>query len=71
MTILTGDQIPEFRKRVLLRGLKLELKGMKLSRGRSCYSIIKSEFNLKGSRQSVFDQFSELINGDSNDEYQT
>ena len=65
MTILTGDQIPEFRKRVLLRGLKLELKGMKLSRGRSCYSIIKSEFNLKGSRQSVFDQFSELINGDN------
>ena len=62
MTILTGDQIPEFRKRVLLRGLKLELKGMKLSRGRSCYSIIKSEFNLKGSRQSVFDQFSQLIN---------
>lgn len=70
MTILTGDQIPEFRKRVLLRGLKLELKGMKLSRGRSCYSIIKSEFNLKGSRQSVFDQFSELINGDRN-EHQT
>lgn len=65
MTMLTGDQIPEFRKRVLLRGLKLELKGMKLSRGRSCYSIIKSEFNLKGSRQSVFDQFSELINGDN------
>jgi len=65
MTILTGDQIPEFRKKVLLRGLKLELKGMKLSRGRSCYSIIKSEFNLKGSRQSVFDQFSELINGDN------
>jgi len=62
MTILTGDQIPEFRKRVLLRGLKLELKGMKLSRGRSCYSIIKSEFNLKGSRQSVFDQFSQLLN---------
>ena len=70
MTILTGDQIPEFRKRVLLRGLKLELKGMKLSRGRSCYSIIKNEFNLKGSRQSVFDQFSELINGDRN-EHQT
>lgn len=70
MTILTGDQIPEFRKKVLLRGLKLELKGMKLSRGRSCYSIIKSEFNLKGSRQSVFDQFSELINGDRN-EHQT
>lgn len=62
MTILTGDQIPEFRKKVLLRGLKLELKGMKLSRGRSCYSIIKSEFNLKGSRQSVFDQFSQLLN---------
>jgi hypothetical protein len=62
MTTITGPQIPEFRKRVLYRGLKLELTGMRLSRGRSCYSIIKDEFNLKGSRQSVLDQFEKLIN---------
>ena len=65
MTAITGPQIPEFRKRVLYRGLKLEVAGMRLSRGRSCYSIIKDEFNLKGSRQSVLDQFGKLINVDT------
>ena len=65
MTMITGSQIPEFRKKVLYRGLKAELKGMRVSRGRSCYSIIKDEFNLKGSRQSVLDQFAKLINVDA------
>ena len=46
-----------YRQRVLLKGLKLELIGMKLSRGQSCYSIIKKEYGLKGNKQSVFDQF--------------
>ena len=38
------------------RSLAQKLLGMK-SRGRSAYSIIKSEFGLKGNRQSVYDQF--------------
>ena len=46
-----------YRQRVLLKGLKLELIGMKLSRGRTCYSIIKQEYGLKGNKQSVYDQF--------------
>ena len=56
MTIITGDNIDLFRMSVLEKALRLELLGMK-SRGRSAYSIIKSEFGLKGNRQSVYDQF--------------
>ena len=40
--------------------LKLEIKGLK-RKGRSVYAIIKEEFNLKGSKQKVLDQFSSLI----------
>jgi hypothetical protein len=56
MTILTGSDIDLFRMSVLEKALKLELLGMK-GRGRSAYSVIKSEFGLKGNRQSVYDQF--------------
>jgi hypothetical protein len=45
---------------VLEKALRLELLGMK-SRGRSAYSIIKSEFGLKGNKQSVYDQFRETV----------
>jgi hypothetical protein len=54
---------PGFKKvrmRILLRGLEMELKGMK-RHGRSCYSIIKDEFNLKGNRQKVHDQLTKII----------
>ena len=56
-SINTPEQINMYRQRVLLKGLKLELIGMKLSRGRSCYSIIKQEYGLKGNKQAVYDQF--------------
>ena len=40
--------------------LVMEMKGMK-RRGRSAYSIIKEEFGLKGSKQKVFGQLTEII----------
>ena len=40
--------------------LVMEMKGMK-RRGRSAYSIIKEEFGLKGSKQRVFEQLTEII----------
>ena len=55
-TLNTPEQIDLYRERVLLKGLKLELIGMKLSRGRTCYSIIKQEYGLKGNKQAVYDQ---------------
>ena len=40
--------------------LVMEMRGMK-KRGRSAYSIIKEEFGLKGNRQKVFEQLTEII----------
>ena len=56
MTAITGTDIDLFRMSVLEKALRLELLGMK-GRGRSAYSVIKSEFGLKGNKQSVYDQF--------------
>ena len=63
MILTEPTQIERFRYLTLLRGLKLELSGLKMSRGRSCYSIIKGEFDLKGGKQKVYDQFKQLIEG--------
>ena len=57
----TPEQIEMFRHKTLLKGLRLELLGMKMSRGQSCYSIIKQEFGLKGSKQKVYDQFKLML----------
>ena len=45
---------------VLKSALKLEISGFK-RRGQSAYSIIKSEFNLKGNKQKVYDQFVAIV----------
>ena len=60
--IITGDNIKLFRILTLQKGLKAELNGFRLTRGRTCYSIIKSEFGLKGNKQRVYDQFTEYVN---------
>ena len=60
----TTNQIEHFRLLTLRQMLKLELIGMKRS-GRSAYSIIKNELGLKGNKQSVFNQLSEML-GKSN-----
>tara|TARA_A200000159_G_scaffold87121_1_gene80672 strand:+ start:682 stop:876 length:195 start_codon:yes stop_codon:yes gene_type:complete len=64
MILDTPKQIESFRQRTLLRGLQGEIIGLKLSRGRSCYSIIKEEFGLKGNKQKVYDQFKKLLQGE-------
>ena len=56
--------INNYRMIALLKGLKLELKGIKVSRNISCYAILKSEFNLKGSRQKVYDHLNAIYNKD-------
>ena len=62
MSVITGQGIVWFRYRTLLKGMQLEAKGLKLSRGASCLSIIKKEFGLKGSRASVIEQFEAIMN---------
>tara|TARA_R110002167_G_scaffold269743_2_gene476263 strand:+ start:1438 stop:1677 length:240 start_codon:yes stop_codon:yes gene_type:complete len=67
---ITGESIGMYRLLTLKSGLKLEAEhGMQLTRGRSCYSIIKEEFGLKGNKKNVLKQFEEMLNtnGDEND----
>jgi hypothetical protein len=59
-TVLTGNQIPNFRGKTLLYALRLECLGMK-RRGRSAYSIVKEEYNLKGNKQSVYNQLVKIL----------
>jgi len=53
MSMLTGDQIPLYRLIALLKGIELEGDGIKVSRGRSCLTIVKSEFGWTGNRETV------------------
>tara|TARA_Y100000034_G_scaffold125913_1_gene176351 strand:- start:594 stop:794 length:201 start_codon:yes stop_codon:yes gene_type:complete len=54
------EQIEKARLITLKHALKLEVLGMK-RRGRSVYSIVKSEFGFRGSKQRVFDQLVQMI----------
>lgn len=59
------DQTNLFRMKMLLVGLRTEATtGMKLTRGRSCYSIIKSQYGLKGNKASVYNQFIQIYNAE-------
>ena len=60
MILDTPDQIAFARMLTLRKGLQLEIKGMRHS-GRSCYSIIKRDFGLTGTRARVLEQFEQLI----------
>jgi hypothetical protein len=59
-TVLTGEAINQYRAKVLLSALKLECLGMKRN-GPSVYSIIKRDYNLKGTKQSVYDQLKSIL----------
>lgn len=56
----TPKGIQCYRMMVLKHRLKFETLGMK-SRGPSTFSIIKREFNLKGSKKKVLDEFSVFV----------
>lgn len=53
--LTTLNNIDLFRLCTLRSGLKLEIKGMRMSHGHSCYAILKSE-GYKGSKQTILDQ---------------
>jgi len=59
--MITGEDIPLFRLLVMRSGLQLEIKGMRLSRGRTCYALAKSEFGFRGNREKVLTQLENLI----------
>ena len=59
----TPEKIELYRMHVLHKMLKLEMLGVKMNKGRqpTAYSAIKKEYNLKGSRQKVYDIMTEII----------
>ena len=60
-TVITGADIKNVFRPLALKGtLKLEIVGLK-GRGRTAYSIIKEEYDLKGSKASVLAQFETIL----------
>ena len=55
MTLDTPEKIEAYRLATLRTGLRLEIKGMRMSRGRTCYAILK-DMGYKGSREKVLEQ---------------
>ena len=60
-TLDTPEKIQMARYLTMRSGLKLEIQGMRLTRGVSCYKLIKDTFGLKGNKQKVLDQFEDLL----------
>ena len=56
VVIDTPEGIAAFRILALKGKLKLECKGIRMSRGRTAYSVVKQEFGFKGSREKVLAQ---------------
>ena len=55
MILDTPQQIEGYRLATLKVGLKSEIRGFRLTRGRTCYAVLKS-MGYKGSRQKVLEQ---------------
>ena len=58
---ITGPDIPAFRMLVLKNALKLEIKGLRMSRGGSAYATIKKEFKLTGNKVNVLEKFETIL----------
>jgi hypothetical protein len=61
MTILTGNQIHKARLITLQMGMKLEAKGLRMSRGRTAMAIVKQEFGFKGNLSKIQAQLQAVI----------
>lgn len=61
MTILdTPDQIARYRLATLRAALRLEILGMKRSRGPSAYAILKKE-GFTGTRADILEQINKIL----------
>ncbi len=58
---ITGEHIGLYRLMTMRQGLKLEIQGMRLVRGRTCYAIVKEEFGFKGNKGKVLAQLEDHI----------
>ena len=60
------NDISTYKLRTMLSALKLETLGMK-RKGQSIYSIVKKEFNLKGNKKKVYDDFKIIVQNYNHD----
>ncbi len=60
-TLQGEDQMLGARLLTMRAGLRMELKGLQMTRGVSCYALVKQETGLKGSKQKVYDQFEVML----------
>ena len=51
----------DFQLLVLHRALRLEIRGMKRSKGQSAATIIKKQFDLKGTNVKVLEQYEVIL----------
>ena len=58
--MIEGNDITMFHMLAQRSALKLEMKGLKFSKG-SVYAHIKRVYGLRGNKNSVYTQFCELI----------
>ena len=62
MTMITNPtQIATFRYCTMLRGLGLEIKGLKCSKGMTMYALIKKELGLKGTKTAVYNDLACML----------
>jgi len=53
-TVITGKRdIDLLRMNMMIVALRMEIKGLRMTRGRTCYSILKSEYGFKGNKKKV------------------
>ena len=57
----TPEKIEGCRLLMLRSAVGLELKGIRVWRHTTAYVQIKRQFGLKGTRQRVFDQFTQML----------
>jgi hypothetical protein len=60
-TLQGDEQMRGARLLTRRAGLRMELKGLRMTRGVSCYALVKQETGLKGSKQKVYDQFEVML----------
>ncbi len=52
--IITGRRdINLLRMNMMILGLRMEIRGIRMTRGRTCYSLLKSEYGFKGNKKKV------------------
>ena len=53
---VVGEDTRTYREMMLLRGLRAEMNGLKLTRGPKCSTIVRTEYGFRGTHEELMDQ---------------